>query len=171
MRGRDRVKIAREVKVDILHRRDLGMAAAGRSALHAETRPEARLAQGGRHADAEAAERVGKADRGRRFAFARRRRADRGDEHQPAIGALGLGIEPLQVDFGFEGSILKKCAFGNAKPRRCGVDRLERNSTGDFDIGLHSQKPSACPCKTLGLAFREVRRPGQEPIKGGQARF
>jgi hypothetical protein len=52
----------------ILHRRDLGMAAACGSALHAETRPEARLAQGRRHADAEAAERVGKADRGRLMA-------------------------------------------------------------------------------------------------------
>ena len=147
------MKIAREVKVDILHRRDLGMAAACRSALHAEAWPKARLAQRGRHADAKAAERVGKADRGRRFAFARRRWADGGNEHQPAIGALGLGIEPLQIDFGFEGPIMKKRAFGDAKPRRCGVDRLERNFTGDFDIGLHSQKPQLVLCGFLAWLF------------------
>ncbi len=58
MRGRDGVKVAREVKVDIFHRPDLGVAAARGSALHAEARAKARLAQGGGDADAETAERI-----------------------------------------------------------------------------------------------------------------
>ena len=43
--ARDRVEVAGEVQVDIFHRHDLGVAAAGRAALHAEARAERRLAQ------------------------------------------------------------------------------------------------------------------------------
>ena len=44
--GRDRVDVAGEVEVDVLHGHDLGVPAAGRAALHAEDRAERRLAQG-----------------------------------------------------------------------------------------------------------------------------
>src|SRR3546814_6322581 len=45
VRRSDGVKIAGEVEVDVLHRHDLGVAAAGRAALHAEARTDAGLAQ------------------------------------------------------------------------------------------------------------------------------
>ena len=45
--GADGVEIAGEMEVDVLHRHDLRVAAAGRAALHAEAGAEARLA----HAD------------------------------------------------------------------------------------------------------------------------
>ena len=45
--GADRVDVAGEVEVEVLHRHDLGHAAAGRAALDAEHRAERRLAQAG----------------------------------------------------------------------------------------------------------------------------
>jgi hypothetical protein len=45
VRGRDRVEITREVQVDVFHRNDLRVTAAGRTALDAEDRSETRLAQ------------------------------------------------------------------------------------------------------------------------------
>ena len=42
---RDRGEVAGEVQVDVLHRHDLRVAAAGRAALHAEHRAQRRLAQ------------------------------------------------------------------------------------------------------------------------------
>ena len=41
VRTRDGVKVAGEVKVDVFHRHDLRVAAAGRAALHAEARSKA----------------------------------------------------------------------------------------------------------------------------------
>ena len=46
VRRGDGVEVAREVEVDFLHRQHLSMAAAGRTALHAEARPERGFAQG-----------------------------------------------------------------------------------------------------------------------------
>ncbi len=43
--GGDRVHVAGEVQIDVLHRDDLRVAAACRAALHAEHRAEGRLAQ------------------------------------------------------------------------------------------------------------------------------
>ena len=45
VRRRDRVQVAGEVEVQVLHRDDLRVAAARRAALHAEDRAERRLAQ------------------------------------------------------------------------------------------------------------------------------
>ena len=45
VRGADGMEIAGEMKVDVLHRHHLGIAAAGGAALHAEARPERRLAR------------------------------------------------------------------------------------------------------------------------------
>ena len=45
VRGRDRVEVAGEVEVDVLHRHHLRMPAAGGAALHAEARAERRLAE------------------------------------------------------------------------------------------------------------------------------
>ena len=44
VRRRDGVEVAGEVQINVLHRHDLGIAAAGRTALHAERRAERRLA-------------------------------------------------------------------------------------------------------------------------------
>ncbi len=72
MGRRDRMEIAGEMEVDILHRHDLRIATAGSPALDAEARPERRLA----HADdgllADQIEPVAETDSGRRLALAGR---------------------------------------------------------------------------------------------------
>ena len=71
VRRGDGVEVAGEMEVDVLHRHDLGIAAAGRAALHAEGRAEARLAQAQHRLLADVVERVGEADRGGGLALAR----------------------------------------------------------------------------------------------------
>ena len=94
VRRRDRVEVAGEVEVDVLHRHDLRVAAAGRAALDAEAGPERRLAQAHHRLLADAVEAVAETDRRRRLALAGRRRADRGDEDQLAAFAV---LEPVDI--------------------------------------------------------------------------
>jgi hypothetical protein len=86
VRDADGVEVAREMEVDVLHRRDLRVATAGAAALDAETWTERRLA----HADhgflADRVQRVAQAHRRRRLALAGGRRRDRRDENQLAVG-------------------------------------------------------------------------------------
>src|ERR1700754_4310195 len=63
-------EVASEVQIDVLHRHDLGIAATGRAALHAERGPEARLAQAQHRLLADVVERVGQPDRGGGLALA-----------------------------------------------------------------------------------------------------
>ena len=88
------VEVAGEVQVDVLHRHDLGVAAAGSSALHAERGPERRLAQAEHRLLADVVERVGQPDRGRGLALAGRRWRDRSDQDQLAVV---LVLERLDV--------------------------------------------------------------------------
>ena len=91
VRRRDRVEIAVEMQIDVVHGHDLRVSAARRSALDAEYRPERRLAQ--READvlSQFCHAVGKADGHRRFALARRRGIYGGDEHYPSLLAAAAG--------------------------------------------------------------------------------
>ena len=84
VRRGDGVEVAGEVEVDLVHRHDLGEAAAGGAALHAEAGAERGLAQAEHRLLADPAQRIGKADGGRRLAFAGGGRVDRGDEDQLA---------------------------------------------------------------------------------------
>src|SRR5690606_27532421 len=81
----DGVEIAGEVKVDVLHRNDLRMAATGRTALHAEGRAERRLAQADDGPPAYAVEAVAEPHSGGGLALAGRRRADGGDEDELTV--------------------------------------------------------------------------------------
>ena len=68
----DRVEVAGEVEIDLLHRRHLRPAAAGGASLHAEARPKARLAQADHRPPAQRVQRVAETDGGGRLALARR---------------------------------------------------------------------------------------------------
>ena len=59
--GGDGREVAGEVQVDVGHRHDLAVAAAGRAALHAEDRAHRRLAQAGDARLAQPVQRVGEA--------------------------------------------------------------------------------------------------------------
>ena len=89
VRRGDGVEVAGEMQVDVFHRHDLGIAAARRTALHAEAGPERRFAQADHGLLADAVEAIAQADRGRRLAFAGGRRAD--GRHQDELAVLLLG--------------------------------------------------------------------------------
>ncbi len=85
MRRGDGVEVAGEVQVDVVHRRDLRVTAAGAAALHAEARTERRLADADHGLLADTVHRIGQPDRRRGLALARRRRRDRRDQDQLAV--------------------------------------------------------------------------------------
>ena len=92
------MEIAGEMEVDVLHRHDLRIAAAGGAALHAKARPEARLAQADDRLLADMVERVAEPDRRRGLALAGRRRGDRGDEDQLAVGPVAERADVVERD-------------------------------------------------------------------------
>ena len=97
VRRGNRVKIAGEVEVDVLHRHDLRVAAARRPALHAEHRSHARLAHAEDGVLAEPTHRLREPDERGALPLAGGGRIDTGDEHEaPFRGAL----RHLEIDFG-----------------------------------------------------------------------
>ena len=84
--GRDGVKVAVEVEVDVLHGGHLGPASPGRAPLQAEHRAQRRLAQGGHDLAADAAEAVGQADGHGGLALPQRGGVDGGDQAELAGG-------------------------------------------------------------------------------------
>ena len=80
----DGVEVAGEMEVDVLHRHDLGVAAAGGAALHAETRSQRRLAQADGRPLADPVQAVAQPDARGGLAFAGGRRRDGRHQHQLA---------------------------------------------------------------------------------------
>ena len=126
VRRRDGVEVAGEVQVDALHRHHLRAAAAGRAALDAEHRAERRLAQRDHRLLADPVERVAEADRRRRLAFAGRRRVDRGDEHELAVGPAVEREQEVALELGDVLAVE--------------VERIERDAgaLGDLGDGTHA---------------------------------
>ena len=79
------MEVAGEVNVDILHRDDLAVTAAGGSALHSEDWPQGGLAERQGYLFAELRQCLRKADGGRSLALPRRSRGYRGDKNQLAV--------------------------------------------------------------------------------------
>ena len=134
VRGRDGVEVAGEMQVDVFHRHDLGIAAAGRAALHAEAGTEARLAQADDRLLADAVEAVAEADGGGGLALARRRRADRGDEDQLAVRLVLQALDELHRDLGLGMAVGQQMVVRNAELVRDLADRLHRGIACDLDI-------------------------------------
>ena len=84
--GRDRVHVAGEVEVEILHRHDLRVAGSGRAALDAEDGAERGLADAQERLLADGAHALRERDRGRRLALAGLGRRDRRDADDLAVG-------------------------------------------------------------------------------------
>ena len=118
VRDADRVEVAGEMQVDVLHRHDLRVAAAGGAALHPEHGPERRLAQADRRLLADPIERIAQADGRRRLALARGRRADGGDEDQLAVGTIRQSGEPIERDLGLGAPVGLDGGIGNARAAR-----------------------------------------------------
>ena len=98
VRGRDRVQIAGEVEVQVLHRDDLRVAAAGSASLDAEDRPERGLAQAEHGLLAEDAEPLGQRHGGRGLPLPRRCRRDRRDVDQLRVRPVREPIQHREID-------------------------------------------------------------------------
>ena len=139
VRERDRGEVAGEVEVDVLHRHDLRVAAAGRAALHAEDRAERGLAQADDRFLADAVQRIAEPDRHRRLAFARRSGGDGGDEDQLAV-LLALELRAVvERDLGLVMAEGLEMLLRDAEPLfRERDDRLHLRVLGDLDVAERS---------------------------------
>src|SRR6266851_3032403 len=135
MRARDGVEIPGEVQVDVLHRHDLGVAAAGRPALHPEHRPERRLADTERCLPPDPPQRLRHAHRHRRLPLASGRGIDPGHEHQSALRpAARQRAEPY---LRFVLAVQLDLVLGEPKLRRDVGHRAQLRRLGDDDIRRH----------------------------------
>ena len=133
--GADRVEIAGEMEVDVLHRHDLGIAAAGRAAFHPEAGAEARLAQTDDRFLADMVQRVAEPDGRCRLAFAGRGRRDRGDEDQLAVRPVLQRRDIIEVDFRLVAAVGRHGVVGNPEFAGDLADRAHRRRLGDLDVG------------------------------------
>ena len=168
------MEVAGEVEVDLLHRHDLGIAAAGRAALHAEARAERGLAQADHRLLADAVEAVAEADGGRGLALAGRRRVDRGDEDELAVGPGGEARDLVEVDLGDVLAVRLEGLVGNASLRRDRLDALHLGLPRDLDVAerfLSDPEPSRSPetCRLLEAAGLTMNVHHSRPCRAGLA--
>ena len=133
VRGTDGVKVAREVKVDVLHGHHLRVAASGSAAFDSENGSQRGFAQRHRHLFADAGQSVREAYRCGGLALTRRRGRYRGDQNELPVRPVRL-LEKLRVDFGLVAAVLFHVLFGNACLLRNPADVLKFCALSDLDI-------------------------------------
>ncbi len=144
VRRGDGVEVAGEMQIDVFHRHDLGIAAAGSTPLHAEAGPERGLAQRDHRLLADAVEAVAQAHGGGGLAFARRRRVDGGDQNELAVFFLGEAIDVLETHLRLGVAIGDEILLGDAEGLADLHDRFHLCFAGDLDVALdrgHSDAP------------------------------
>ena len=170
----DGMEVASEVEVDILHRNDLGVAAASGAPLHAEYRAEGGLPQGHQGVLAQAAHPVGQTHGGGGLALSGGGGVDGGDQDQLAIGGLAL-LEQAVVDLGLVLSVkLQVLLVHTGGP--CDVrDVLHLGALGDFNVSFHLCHVSF---SVLGAPLIKKERNGFDSVRpdgrhkgGGSARY
>ena len=153
VRRRDGVEVAGEMEVDVLHRHDLGVAAASGAALHAERRPERRLAQAQHRLLADVVEGVGEADRGRGLALAGGRRRDRRDQDQLAVRLRAERLDVVHRHLGLVVAVGLEVLGRDAELFPGDVeDRPLVGGLGDFDVRLGGLVLGGGHVKIRGLA-------------------
>ena len=136
--GADGVDVAGEVEVEVLHRDELRVAAAGRAALDAEDRAEGGLAEGEHRVDADGVHALGEADGGDRLALAERRRGDGGDVDDLAVGLVLQAIEERHVvDLGLVATVELQLILEDAGLLGDRLDGLHGGGLGDLDVARH----------------------------------
>ncbi len=136
VRRGDGVEVAGEVQVDVLHRHDLGIAAARRTALHAEARTERGFAKRHHRLLADAVEAVAQAHRRRGLAFAGRRRVDGGDQDELAVRLALQRVDVVEMHLGLGVAIGDQVLLGNPEAFADLHDRLHLRFACNLDIGL-----------------------------------
>ena len=86
---------------------------------------------------ADAVQRVAEADGGRRLAFARRRRADRGDEDQFSVGPLREPGKKRSLELGDMAAVRIERVLGDPDAGGDFGDRPQMRGARDFDVGKH----------------------------------
>ena len=137
VRGSDRVDVAGEVEVHVLHGDDLRVAAAGRAALDPENRAERRLAQAEHGVLADVPEPLRQRDRGRRLALAGLRGRDRGDVDELAVGLVAQAVEDGERDLGLVAAVRVVLVLGEAEGLGDLGDRTKLSLLGDLEAGGH----------------------------------
>ena len=131
------MEVAREVQVDILHGNDLRVPAAGGTALDAEHRAQAGLAQRHDGLLAQTAQGIGQADGGRGLALARRSGVDGGDQDQLSVLML-LVAQQVVIDLRLVIAVQFQVFGRNARLLGDLGNRLRLRCLCNLDIGFHA---------------------------------
>ena len=134
---RDGMEVPREMQVDVLHRHDLCIPAAGSAALETEARAERRLAQRNSDLLALTVERIGQADTRRRLALTCRRRVDGRHEDELAIRALLDALPGRERYFCLVLAVELQLIIGNAELFRDLLDGAHLGFLCNLNIGFH----------------------------------
>ena len=136
VRRGDGVKVAGEVEIDFLAGLDLGEAAAGGAAFHAEDGAEGGFARSDDGLFADALESLHEADGGDGFAFAGSGGRGGGDEDQLAAGRTSGVVEEIEVELGEPGAELVVVVVAQAELAGDGGDGQERQFGGGCFDGV-----------------------------------
>ena len=123
---RDRIEVAGEMEVDVLHRDHLRVAAARGASLDAEHRAQRRLAQTDERLLADEIERIAQAYSRSGLALAGGRWRDRGDQDQLAIGPPGQLANIIERYLGLEAPVRLQALLGNSQTGRWASGRIGR---------------------------------------------
>ena len=130
----NRVEVTGKVQVDVFHRDDLCVAAASRTAFHAEAGAEAWFSQTDCGFLADTTQAITEPDCGGGLAFTGRSRGNRGNEDQFAVLVLLLGLDEAVVNLGFGGAVRKQGSAGNTELCANFGNGSGRGSLGNFNI-------------------------------------
>ncbi len=139
--SRDRMQVAGEVEVQVLHRHDLRVAAARGTALDAEDGAERGLAQREHRLAAEHAETLGERHRRRRLALARRGRRDRGHVDQLRVGPVGEPVDHGEVDLALVAAVLLQLVGLDARLGGDVGDGAQLRRLRDLEAREHGVQP------------------------------
>ena len=131
--GGDDVEIAVEMEIDLLHRRDLGVAAAGAAALDAKAGADGRFPQAENGFLAQTVEGVGQADAGGGLAFAGGSGVDGGNQDQLAGGGVLQPAVKVQGDLGLGLAVKLQMLLLDADLGGNRFNGLQPGFLGDFD--------------------------------------
>ena len=136
MRAGYGVKIAGEMEVHILHRHDLGIAAARRAALHPEIRAERSFPDADTCVLADPVQAVAQTHGCGGLAFARRGRVDRGDKDQLTILAVLNRVDEILAHLGLVMTERQQVICRDPQFCADGLDRLFVRFARNLDVGF-----------------------------------
>ena len=137
VRGANRVDVAREVQVDLLHREDLGSAAARRPALRAEHGPEGRLANCDNALRPEAIQGLPESDRGEGLALSISGRGRAGDEDELPLAGLPGPLHGGEPDLRDGVTLEDEVVLAKSEIRGDIEDRAHLGRLSDLDVRDH----------------------------------